>query len=138
MSDIKDMLKSVVDGDPSSFKDYFSAAISDRIQSNLDMHQQEVSSTMMQSDSEEEIQEGKKVVNFKDPKAAKKAADALQPVMKSAGVKMTLSGKKITIADDRDKDLMNMVDLVVKDFSYKNIINTLTTPNGEDQWNILS
>ena len=59
MSDIKDMLKSVVDGDPSSFKDYFSAAISDRIQSNLDMHQQEVSSTMMQSDSEEEIQEGK-------------------------------------------------------------------------------
>ena len=117
MSDIKDMLKSVVDGDPSSFKDYFSAAISDRIQSNLDMHQQEVSSTMMQFDSEEEIQEGKKVVNFKDPKAAKKAADALQPVMKSAGVKMTLSGKKITIADDRDKDLMNMVDLVVKDFS---------------------
>ena len=60
MSDIKDMLKSVVDGDPSSFKDYFSAAISDRIQSNLDMHQQEVSSTMMQSDSEEEIQEGKR------------------------------------------------------------------------------
>ena len=58
--------------------------------------------------------------------------------MKSAGVKMTLSGKKITIADDRDKDLMNMVDLVVKDFSSENIINTLTTPNGEDQWNILS
>lgn len=113
--EIKNLLATALDKDGSSFKDTLEDILSQRIQTELDVRKNEISSDIVKTESVE-LDEG--TYTFKNSGEANK----FMKTATQAGIdKKTLKvkGNSVTVGKLKDKDMQQMLDLMAKDMKAK-------------------
>ena len=113
--EIKNLLKTALDKDGSSFKDKLENILSQRIESQLGVRKDEISPDIVKQESVE-LDEG--TYTFKNSSEAGKFIKAAS----QAGIDkkvLKAKGNSVTVGKLKDKDMQQMLDLMAKDMKAK-------------------
>ena len=135
MSDIKNLLKSVLDKDGAKFTSHLNDVVVERISNKLEIRKKEISSSLLKPENKEDINESVEI--DEGTYTFKKSSDAynFMKAATEAGLKknfLKMKGKSVTVTGIKDKDMIQMLGLIAKDMKAtvsESISNIL---NGED------
>ena len=135
MSDIKNLLKSVLDKDGAKFTSHLNDVVVERISNKLEIRKKEISSSLLKPENKEDINESVEI--DEGTYTFKKSSDAynFMKAATEAGLKknfLKMKGKSVTVMGVKDKDMIQMLGLIAKDMKAtvsESISNIL---NGED------
>ena len=137
MSDVKNLLKSVLNKDGAKFTSHLNDVVVDRISTKLENKKKEISSSLIKLENKEEIKESVELdegtYTFKSPSDVKKFVSAATEV----GVKKNLikvKGKTVDVKGIKDKEMLQMLSLVAKDMKgtvSESLSNILNSEDGE-------
>ena len=137
MSDVKNLLKSVLNKDGAKFTSHLNDVVVDRISNKLENRKKEISSSLIKLENKEEIKESVELdegtYTFKSPSDVKKFVSAATEV----GVKKNLikvKGKTVDVKGIKDKEMLQMLSLVAKDMKgtvSESLSNILNSEDGE-------
>jgi len=131
MSDVKNLLKHVINKDGAKFTSHLNDMVVDRISDELESRKMEIASSFIKPESKESVELDEGTYTFK------KSSDAynFMKAATEAGVKknfLKMKGKSVTVTGIKDKDMIQMLGLITKDMKgtvSESISNIL---NGED------
>ena len=137
MSDVKNLLKSVLNKDGAKFTSHLNDVVVDRISTKLENKKKEISYSLIKLENKEEIKESVELdegtYTFKSPSDVKKFVSAATEV----GVKKNLikvKGKTVDVKGIKDKEMLQMLSLVAKDMKgtvSESLSNILNSEDGE-------
>jgi len=137
MSNVKNLLKSVINKDGAKFTSHLNDMVVDRISNKLENRKKEISSSLIKPENKEEIKESVELdegtYTFKSPSDVKKFVSAATEV----GVKKNLikvKGKTVDVKGIKDKEMLQMLSLVAKDMKgtvSESLSDILNSEDGE-------
>ena len=137
MSDVKNLLKNVIDKDGAQFTSHLNDMVVDRISDKLESRKMEIASSFIKPENKEDINES--VELDEGTYTFKKSSDAynFMKAATEAGLKknfLKMKGKSVTVMGVKDKDMIQMLGLIAKDMKGKvseSISNILNSEEGE-------